>query len=243
MEGAPSVMARLGQVDVTLADANVVRAVLHRDDDPWAVLVLPDGTAVAGTPDLKPPPAKVDPAAALQVRQQGLTDVLARTCLSPDTRGQVEVVRDIFADRKFVEDPSMVGELLPFIDDVRGLVAAEFGPDPTLDAAVGGLRDLFPRPGPSDAELDGRLAAISAFVEELVGGALGPVPPGEVDGLAARAVGLVRKRSPGNARWGIASGCGAAMDDGTGHFVSEPVECGMGHVTPRAARFLARVVR
>lgn len=243
MEGDAATMARLGQVDVTFMDATVAHDVLRVDGDPWAILVLPDGTTRSGSPDVVPPPPAVDRAAVLRAGKETLDLASQSPCLTESTRMNVAAMRELVADPSALQDPSMLSDVMTFVDQLRVEVESDCGKDATLDAGLAGLRDLTVARGPSNAELDGRLASMAAFVERLVGGALGPLPAGEEAALSARAIATLREHSPDNTRWGIASGCGSAIDDGTGQFVSEPIECGMGHVTPRAARFLRIVTR
>ena len=211
------------------------------------------GGAVHAAPNL---PARPEPGGRLTAPVEAMDAALraAPACLSADVGRDVSSMLEQVEPIAVAHDESSVADVMPFLDDGAAQLragwacadpAADTAPLARLDAALA-RANAVERSASDDASgdawttwVDARVAEMARMIEASVGGVLGPLDPAAIPGLAAAAIAALRTAPPPNARWGVASGCGASYEAAPGHPAQqENVDCGMGHVAPRAARFL-----
>ena len=134
-----------------------------------------------------------------------------------------------------------MAELGALAKDIRGEpLAILFSRDGSVRALDATVPEYKPARGwdrkDDDAQVDRRIAVMA----KMIGGALPPVPAGEVRAAAARVIRAVREVPPAGSHWANASGCGPPTVENMKEDDDEVVGygCGMGHIPEKSARFL-----
>lgn len=149
--------------------------------------------------------------------------------------GQVEVVCATVADLKRLV-PTVGGDADPWFVLVDGQgqatgVHVDMPADPPLAES-----ERYRAPDSwVDQKLDAQAAALSGALFPAIQSMVGPVPPARRALLGAQVRASLIEVAPAGAHWASSWGCGTTVE---GVENTMRVGCGMGHVSPKAARFL-----